>query len=477
MPRKRRPPSTAKDLKPASYNPRTIDQEGLASLERSMRKYGDLSGIVFNRQTGRLIGGHQRIKAIPKDATIVVTQRFKKPTAQRTIAHGTIEVEGELWAYREVDADQIWEKGANVSANMQRARFDEDRLRPVVEALRKAGEDLGMVGFRARDLARLFTQKADEGRPEPRSGTKPAQPTSQPGRIYVLGAHRLLCGDATDAGLVQALMDGEQADLVYTDPPYGVDYEAASGKHEKIEGDALERDKLRKLLAGLFKNAARHAQQKAAFYIWHASTTRKIFDDALLAAGIEEHQYLIWAKPQMAMGWGDYRWAHEPCYYASRAGHAPAFYGDRTQATVWRTSTVDGQSTAAAIGPGLLITDGDGHEVYITTKIPRKKLRSLTIPKDGLLELAPNAEDLTVWEVTQESSPEHPTQKPIALAHRAIANSTRVGESVLDLCAGSGNTLLAAQLTGRQAFVAELDPGYCDIIRRRYDEITGKEKS
>lgn len=467
-------PATAKELKPAPYNPRTITQEGLASLERSMLKYGDLSGIVFNRRSGRLIGGHQRLKAIPKDAHITITQRFDKPTKQRTVAHGTLDLDGELWAYREVDGDEAWEKGANISANLQRARFDEDLLRPIVADLQKAGEDLGTIGFTAKDLTRIFTQKADEGPQGPASGTKPAKPTSRPGRIYVLGSHRLLCGDATDAGLVQALLDGELAELVYTDPPDGVDYQARSGKHEKIEGDALKRDNLRKLLVALFKNAARNAQAKAAFYIWHASATRRIYDDALLAAGLEERQYLIWAKPQMTMGWGDYRCSHEPLYYAGRAGHEPAFYGDRAQSTVWRTATAEGGSTAAAIGPGLLITDGDGHEVYITTKIPKRKLRSLTIPQGGTLELSPNVDDLTLWEVTQESNPEHPNQKPLALAHRAIANSTKVGERVLDLCAGSGNTLLAAQLTGRRAFVAEIDPGYCDIIRRRYEELTAK---
>lgn len=169
MLRKHTSPTTARELKPAPANPRTISQEGLASLERSMRKYGDLSGIVFNTRTQRLIGGHQRLKGIPKDATITITQRFKAPTAKRTVAHGTIEVEGELWAYREVDADETWEKGANISANVQRAHFDQDRLRPIMADLQKAGEEFATLGFTSKDLIKIFKEPST---PEPSPTTQ-----------------------------------------------------------------------------------------------------------------------------------------------------------------------------------------------------------------------------------------------------------------------------------------------------------------
>ena len=266
-------------------------------------------------------------------------------------------------------------------------------------------------------------------------------------------------------------MGGRKAQLVFTDPPYGVDYE--DGKGRKIKNDALGRDSLASFLTAAFKAAVDAAASDAAFYIWHASATRADFEHAMKAAGLEERQYLIWAKPALVLGHADYQWNHEPCFYASRAGVKAAFYGGRAETTLWRFAAADGDDTAITLGPGVLISDGKGAELTVTAGAGPRKLRHVRVEKGKAVRLTDAQGQGTVWEVARDSQQTiHPNQKPVELALRAIENSTQPGQVVLDLFGGSGSTLMAAEAAGRSAFMVEMDPRYADQILARWEKAT-----
>jgi hypothetical protein len=198
--------------------------------------------------------------------------------------------------------------------------------------------------------------------------------------------------------------------------------------------------------------------------------------DWVEAAGIQERETIIWVKPNFIMGWGDYRRMHETCFYAARAGESPEFYGDRAQPTAWRIGLNVSNVSEITIDPGLVITDGHGNQLFIQAKVPKaKKLRHFRLqdPKDKLV-LHSEQTSQTVWEVARDHGNEHPTQKPVELARRAIENSSRPGGLVLDLFLGSGTTLIGAETTGRTCYGMEMDPKYMDVIVDRWESLTGK---
>ena len=189
----------------------------------------------------------------------------------------------------------------------------------------------------------------------------------------------------------------------------------------------------------------------------------------MTAAGLMENQYIIWVKNGIALGHADYQWAHEPCFYASRAGVKPRFFGDRAQHTVWRATTSEDGYAATTLGNGLVLTDGTGGKLYLAEKEPKgKKMRYVRMTPGQVLSIIQEDRGNTVWEVARETGTLHPTQKPVELARRAIENSSQPGEIVLDFFGGSGSTLLAAELTGRRCYSTELDPVYCDVAISRY---------
>lgn len=294
------------------------------------------------------------------------------------------------------------------------------------------------------------------------------------GDLWIMGDHRLLCDDCTATNSWGKLFGADKASLVFTDPPYGVSYDAQSDKFAKIKNDSLTGDKLAQFLVKVFVYAIKKSATQAAFYIWHASSTRNEFAEAMVAAGLEERQYLIWAKNSLVLGHSDYQWSHEPCFYACKSGQSPAFYGDRAQQTVWRVtcgSAKEGLQTT--VGQGLVLTDGKSSELFVKERAPRgKKARRIRVDK-GLV-LRTGSDQGTLWEVDRETGAEHPTQKPVELARRAIQNSSQPGEIVTDPFLGSGTTLIGAELTGRRCFGFELEPQYCDVIVKRWEKITGK---
>ncbi|WP_447979069.1 DNA-methyltransferase [Candidatus Nitrospira bockiana] len=265
--------------------------------------------------------------------------------------------------------------------------------------------------------------------------------------------------------------------MVHTDPPYGVSYQAPSGKHKPIRNDHLRDDDLvKRILIPALRLAVRHTLSTAAFYIWHASSTREDFAYAMKAVGLVEKQYIIWDKGQFVLGHADYQWAHEPCFYAGKDGEQTAFYGDRSQATIWNISATTEKAVITAIGKGLQLVDGAGGRLTVLPRNKTKnKLRVIRLETGQILQLAESGAQSTVWKVQRDSDPEHPTQKPVALAQRAIDNSSQPGDIVYDGFLGSGSTLMAAEFSGRRCFGMELEPRYCDQTIRRWEEFTGEK--
>ena len=255
----------------------------------------------------------------------------------------------------------------------------------------------------------------------------PADPVTQPGDLWILGEHRLLCGDSTKAEDMERLMDGKLADLWLTDPPYNValgmneSVEEAKRRNRRTDGKVVQNDEMsdsefRQFLC-LAYGAANDALRKgAAFYIWHADSEGYNFRGAARDTGWQVRQCLIWTKSSLVMGRQDYHWQHEPCLYGWTPGAGHTWNSDRKQST------------------------------------------------------------LLQFDKPSRSS-EHPTMKPVELVEYCMGNSSTKGEIVLDSFLGSGSTLIAAEKTGRKCYGMELDPKYCDVIVKRWEDFTGQKAS
>ena len=271
------------------------------------------------------------------------------------------------------------------------------------------------------------------------------EPIALLGDVYMLGDHRLMCGDSTKPEDVEKLMAGDIADMVFTGPPYGVSYVGTnnpSGKEwQMIANDDLRGDSLFQFLAHAFKNLADNLKSDGAFYVWFASSNHIEFETALKMAGLRVKQELIWDKG-MVLGHSDYHWAYEPCLYGTHKDKNCTWYGDRTQKTFLAMN--------------------------------RTEIRDLK--KEELIDILLRLhEGRSCWRISRDNTTEyiHPTQKPIALAGRGIKNSSCAGQIVLDLFGGSGSTMMACEQLGRKARIMEYDPKYCDKIITRWERYTG----
>jgi site-specific DNA-methyltransferase (adenine-specific) len=242
----------------------------------------------------------------------------------------------------------------------------------------------------------------------------PADPVTKLGDLILLGNHRLLCGDATVESDVARLMDGEKADMVWTDPPYNVAYEGKTKDALSIQNDSMDDDRFRQFLHDAFAAALAVTKPGGAIYVAHADLQGHHFRTSFMEAGWSLRSCLVWAKNSLVLGRGDYQWKHEPILYGWAPGAAHTWHGDRKQTT--------------------------------------------------LLEFD-----------RPSRSTEHPTMKPVALIEYCLANSSLKGQWVLDLFGGSGSTLMACEQTGRTANLMELDPRYCDVIVARWETLTGKK--
>lgn len=432
------------EIIPYENNPRKNDK-AVPAVAKSIQEFGFKVPIVIDKNN-IIVNGHTRLKAAKK---------LGLETVPCIVADDL--TPDQIRAFRLAD-NKVGEI----------ATWDDDKLEEELTELTGIidMQDFGFEDFFSKD-AQETVQPGDDDVKEP------AAVFVKPGDMWVLGRHKLLCGDATKDTDVDRIMAGEKAQLVHTDPPYGVSYVTQSGKYDMIKNDDKTGDDLLStLLVPAFKEYVRNTDPDAAFYIWHASSTRRDFEDAMLAAGLLEKQYIIWAKPAPVLGHADYQWSHEPCFYGEKAGQHAHFYGDRTQRTVWMATIHSRAAMAASLAGGVVLTDGKGSKIYVSAKTPKgKKLRYVRVSDEGqTVDLQPDSTVSTVWEIGRDSKTIHPTQKPLEIPIRAINNSSKPGDLVLDFFGGSGSTLIAAEKTGRRCNTIELDPKYCSAIIDRYIE-------
>lgn len=317
--------------------------------------------------------------------------------------------------------------------------FDIDALNLNLDGIK--GIDMTMFGFN--------TEPGSEPEPEVEEDEVPEEVETrcQPGNIWQLGEHRLMCGDSTKPEDVDKLMQDELADLVFTDPPYGVSYKGTNNPNGRewqiIKNDTLRGDELFLFLLEAFKNIKRKLKIGGAYYIWYANSNAVQFETALDGAELKKKQIIIWQKG-MVLGHSDYHWTYEPCIYGCHPEQNCQWYGDRAQKTLW---------------------DLNPSEI---AKMKKEEMQTL---------LERLYADKDVWEIKRDPVTEyvHPTQKPVALSAKALHNSSQPGNIVLDLFGGSGSTLIGCEQLGRKARLMEFDPHYCDVILQRWENLTNEK--
>lgn len=399
-------------LAPDPRNPRKMTDEARAGLGVSLETFGEL-GMVFNDRTGQWVSGHQRLERLQAAGAVEVV----RTGSEGYIVHPKT---GERFRVRFVDWDETKQRMANLVANNPHIAgdFTEDAVAQLKEL-----EDV--EGFAELELDALEAELAElsEGDDEAKGGEcdpddvpDDVTPLSKRGDLWLLGDHRLMCGDSTSAEDVARLMDGERAVLMNTDPPYGIAYvsnaqsKGQAGEFAEIENDALDGPKLQEFLESVIRVAAPHLGETTAFYLWHPMLTQGTF---FAAADILIHRQIIWVKPSLVFGRGDYHWRHELCFYGWVKGKRPPFYGERNQTTI--------------------------------------------------------------WEVGRENDKIHPTQKPVELFAIPMRNHTRSGEVVYEPFSGSGSQLIAAEQLGRRCYAMELEPKYVDVAVARWEKFTGRK--
>jgi DNA modification methylase len=379
-------------LIPWARNPRTHSDAQIAQIAASIAEFGFNNPILVDTEAG-IIAGHGRLLAARKlglqEVPVIVLDHLSET-----------------------------QKRAYIIADNQlalNAGWDEDLLRIELAALQAEEFDLGLIGFEDEELARLLAaQDAAEGLTDEDSIPElPETAVCQAGDLWILGDHKLLVGDATRSDDVAKLMAGAAADLVFTDPPYNVDYEGYTEERLKIKGDRMSDAEFKRFLKAAFHSCRTAVKPGASLYVCHSSSWQREFQNALESAGFEVRCQIIWAKNTFAWGFGRYKFQHEPMFYAHVAGEKDPWYGDKSQSTLWE-------------------------------------------------EKKPAANRL------------HPTAKPVELVERALLNSSKAGDIVADMFGGSGSTLIGCERRGRKARLMEIDPRYADCIIRRYQEYTGK---
>lgn len=295
------------------------------------------------------------------------------------------------------------------------AGWDNEMLKLEFDQLTELGFDVELTGFSLDEIEALNPVELNAGlTDEDEAPPLPPEPKTKPGDIYKLGKHRLMCGDSTSIDHLERLCDGQTVDMWLTDPPYNVAYEGKTKDSLTIKNDSMGDDQFRQFLRDAYVAADAVMKSGAVFYIWHADSEGYNFRGAAQDAGWKVRQCLIWKKSSMVMGRQDYHWKHEPCLYGWKEGSGHLWAADRKQTTI---------------------------------------LEFEKPSRNG----------------------EHPTMKPVALFEYQMLNNTKGGDIVLDSFGGSGTTLIAAEKNGRVARLMELDPKYCDVIVKRWEDFTGKK--
>ena len=380
-------------LIPYARNSRTHSDEQVAQIAGSIREFGFTNPVLIGVDND-IIAGHGRVMAARKLGLAEV------PCIR--LAHLT---DTQRRAYVIADNKLALNSG-----------WDEELLKVELLSLRdEENFDLDLIGFSEDELAALLSVQTVEGNTDPDEVPEPpADPVSVVGDIWILGNHRLMCGDSTSIDALNLLCGGQLIDLWLTDPPYNVAYKGKTKDALKIKNDSMQDDDFRKFLRDTYTAADAVMKPGAVFYIWHADSEGYNFRGAAVDANWKVRQCLIWEKQTLVMGRQDYHWKHEPCLYGWKEGAAHLWASDRKQTTL--------------------------------LKFDRPS-------RNG----------------------EHPTMKPVALFEYQLLNNTKCGDLVLDSFGGSGTTVIACEKNGRYARVMELDPKYCDVIVNRWQDFSGKQ--
>ena len=392
------------NLIPYARNSRTHSDAQVAKIAASIREFGFLNPIIVDGQKG-IIAGHGRVMAAQKLGleTLPVIEAGHLTDAQRR-------------AYIIADNRLALDAG-----------WDNDMLKVELQDLGAADFDLSLTGFNLDEIADLLAEPTEGLTDEDAVPDAPAVPVTVEGDVWMLGKHRLMCGDSTSIDAVGKLMAGAKADMVLTDPPYGVSFvgvkgsmysggkKAGKNSAEMIKADDLRGEDLSHLFLESISCATVSAKDGAAFYIFFAINRSEETLSGLSGIGIEIRNWLIWDKGNVgfhAMG-AQYKPNYEAFLYCHKSGKSPSWYGGQKEQTVWR----------------------------------------FPVEREGL----------------------HPTMKPVSLLSQAINNSSKAGDEILDLFGGSGSTLIACEKTARDCRMMELDPKYCDVIIKRWQDFTGQQ--
>lgn len=377
-------------LVPYARNARTHSKEQIAQLRASLREFGFVSPAVIDSKYNILVG-HGRVQAAREEGYKTIPCVF---------------------AENLTDA----QKRAYILADNQlalNAGWDEEMLSVELSDLKDESFDLSLLGFDEKDLEKLMAGPDDGGAQDDDFDLSAALEKAsfvEKGDLWTVGNHRLLCGDATSPEDVERLMGGKTANLILTDPPYGVSFKASDGL--TIENDSLKGDEFYKFLLSAFTNMAAHLEKGGAAYVFHADTEGLNFRKAFIDAGFHLAGVCIWVKNSLVLGRSDYQWQHEPILYGFLQNGKHPWYSDRKQTTIWNFN-----------------------------KPKRNK--------------------------------DHPTSKPLDLLSYPIKNSSQENAIVLDTFGGSGSTMMACEQMNRICYMSELDPKYASVILRRYVEDTG----
>lgn len=377
-------------LIPYVNNARTHSPEQITKLRSSLREFGFINPVLIDREYN-VLAGHGRIAAAKEEGIAEVPCVFVEHLS-----------EAQKKAYILADNRMSLDAG-----------WDDELLKVEMASLQEMGFDVGMTGFDESELADLFGEDKEKSAKDDDFDLTAALEKAafvQRGDIWTVGRHRLMCGDATSAEDVAALMNGTKANLILTDPPYGVSFKSSSGL--TIQNDSMKNEEFYSFLLSAFQRMVEHLESGGAAYVFHADTEGLNFRRAFVDAGLHLAGCCIWVKDSLVLGRSDYQWQHEPVLYGFLQNGKHKWYSDRKQTTIWNFAK------------------------------PKR-----------------NAD--------------HPTSKPLDLLSYPIGNSTQENAVVIDTFGGSGSTLMACEQMNRICCTMELDEKYASVILRRYVEDTG----